>query len=56
MPDRPAPGRSGIGLTLVRGLVGRELHGQFTLAPAPGGTLAKLQFPLLPDELRDSAV
>jgi two-component sensor histidine kinase len=54
--ERPVPGGSGIGLSLVRGLVGRELHGQFTIAAAPGGTLATLQFPLLPDEMRDTVV
>jgi two-component sensor histidine kinase len=49
-------GHSGIGLSLVRGLVGRELRGQFTLAPAGGGARATLQFPLLADELSDGTL
>ena len=54
MPIEPSPqpgDRVGIGLNLVRGLVGRELHGKFELGPAPGGARATVQFPLLPDEL-----
>jgi signal transduction histidine kinase len=46
---------TGIGLSLVRGLVSRELRGAFTLAKSQsGGTVASLQFPLLPDELQDN--
>jgi two-component sensor histidine kinase len=47
-------GHTGIGLTLVRGLVSRELRGQFSLAPGPAGTIATLHFPLLPDEVGTS--
>jgi two-component sensor histidine kinase len=48
----PEPGaRVGIGLSLVRGLVGRELHGKFELSPSRGGSVARVQFPLLPDEI-----
>jgi two-component sensor histidine kinase len=47
---------SGIGLSLVRGLVGRELRGQFTLAPSDGGMRATVLFPLLADELSDGAL
>jgi two-component sensor histidine kinase len=49
-------GHSGIGLSLVRGLVGRELRGHFTLAAAAGGARATVQFPLLADELSDGAI
>ncbi len=39
---------TGIGLELVRGLVGRELRGTFSLGPASaGGTIATVEFPLL---------
>jgi two-component sensor histidine kinase len=34
---RASTAASGIGLSLVRGLVGRELRGEFTLEPRPGG-------------------
>lgn len=35
---------TGVGLSLVRGLVTRELHGVFTVQPSPrGGTIAKIQ-------------
>jgi two-component sensor histidine kinase len=38
---------SGIGLQIVRGLVSRELRGEFTLGPGlGGGTIATLEFPL----------
>jgi two-component sensor histidine kinase len=48
-----APSRTGIGLQLVRGLVGRELQGNFTLEPLlGGGTRAAVEFPLADDELR----
>jgi two-component sensor histidine kinase len=41
-------GETGAGLEIVRGLVGRELHGSFTLNPAPGGgTIATVEFPLM---------
>jgi two-component sensor histidine kinase len=56
-PHNGAPVRTGtgIGLSLVRGLVSRELRGAFTLAKSQsGGTVASLQFPLLPDELQDN--
>ncbi|HEX3357666.1 MAG TPA: GAF domain-containing protein [Tepidisphaeraceae bacterium] len=44
--SRPAVRGSGIGLSLVRGLVGRELHGEFTLeARTEGGMTATIQFP-----------
>jgi two-component sensor histidine kinase len=34
----------GIGLSLVRGLVGRELHGEFRIGPRPGtGTIATIE-------------
>ncbi|HUB27033.1 MAG TPA: GAF domain-containing protein [Tepidisphaeraceae bacterium] len=46
--------RSGIGLEVVRGLVWRELRGKFTLAPAPGGAIATLTFPLLADEIESA--
>ena len=46
--DNLHPG--GIGLDLVRGLVGRELRGKFTLQAAPGGSIATLRIPLLADE------
>jgi two-component sensor histidine kinase len=40
-----APSRRGLGLDLVRGLVGRELRGSFTLsAGAAGGTVATVEF------------
>jgi len=42
--------RTGIGLSVVRGLVSRELRGKFTLSPGPGGTIATLCFPLMADE------
>jgi hypothetical protein len=48
--DTPAGSREenrrGIGLNLVRGLVGRELHGRFSLAAAPdgSGTIATVEF------------
>lgn len=53
-----APGSShrafatGMGLTLVRGLVSRELRGEFTIQAAPGGgTIASVEFPCtLPDQ------
>jgi two-component sensor histidine kinase len=39
--------RTGIGLQLVRGLVGRELHGTFSLREKPdGGTIATVEFPI----------
>jgi len=41
--------RTGMGLQLVRGLVSRELHGQFNLYPRSddgGGTRAVVEFPL----------
>jgi two-component sensor histidine kinase len=59
MPIEPSPqagGRVGIGLSLVRGLVGRELHGKFDLGPAPGGARATVQFPLLSDELTETVI
>jgi two-component sensor histidine kinase len=46
-------GRSGIGLSLVRGLVGRELRGQFSLSPGAGGAVARVQFPLLAEEVKE---
>jgi two-component system, sensor histidine kinase PdtaS len=49
-------GHGGIGLSLVRGLVGRELRGQFNLAATAGGAVATVQFPLLADELAESAL
>jgi two-component sensor histidine kinase len=37
----------GIGLSLVKGLVGRELHGRFDLRPNPsGGSTATVEFPI----------
>ncbi len=37
----------GVGLSLVRGLVGRELHGRFDLRPNPsGGSTATVEFPI----------
>jgi two-component sensor histidine kinase len=50
--DPLTPGRKGLGLELVRGLTARELRGQLTLTAGTAGTIAHLQFPLLPDELR----
>ena len=42
----PAPGGSGIGLELVRGLVARELRGEFVLQGRPeGGIAARVEFP-----------
>lgn len=36
-----------VGLSLVRGLVGRELHGRFDLRPNPsGGSTATVEFPI----------
>ena len=47
--------RSGLGLTLVEGLVKRELNGQFTITcPPQGGTVATVVFPLLPDETQET--
>jgi GAF domain-containing protein/anti-sigma regulatory factor (Ser/Thr protein kinase) len=44
------PGHSGIGLEIVKGLVTRELRGNFSLGSAPadsgGGTVATVDFPL----------
>lgn len=62
--DRPAviptlahsPRGRGVGLNLVRGLVSRELRGQFALSPAVGGAVATVRFPLLPDEMRTDPV
>jgi two-component sensor histidine kinase len=48
--------QTGIGLEVVRGLVWRELRGKFTLAPAPGGAVATLQFPLLADEMQEAGL
>jgi two-component sensor histidine kinase len=54
-PDSPLPvatlpsrtASSGIGLQLVRGLVGRELHGVFSLTEIiSGGTVATVEFPV----------
>ena len=44
----PATGRrSNIGLSLVRGLVGRELRGKFTLESRPeGGSIATIELPV----------
>jgi two-component sensor histidine kinase len=43
----PQNASSGIGLQLVRGLVGRELHGVFSLTEIiSGGTVATVEFPL----------
>jgi two-component sensor histidine kinase len=58
VPIEPAgpDGGGRLGLTLVRGLVGRELRGNFQLAPGPGGSIATVEFPLLADELGESPV
>ena len=46
---------SGLGLQLVNGLVGRELHGRFSLQPrSEGGTIATVEFPLQGNESRGS--
>lgn len=46
--------RSGLGLNLVRDFVSRELRGQFSIVSNPGaGTIARVVFPLLEDELPD---
>ena len=36
---------TGLGLQLVAGLVGRELHGTFNFAPSGPGTVATVEFP-----------
>jgi two-component sensor histidine kinase len=47
----------GMGLTLVRGLVSRELQGEFTLCSrAEGGTVATVSFPLRHDETTDVSI
>jgi two-component sensor histidine kinase len=47
-----APARTGLGLSLVRDFVTRELHGLFTVISSPGaGATARVEFPLLDDEL-----
>jgi two-component system, sensor histidine kinase PdtaS len=48
--------RSGIGLNVVRGLIARELRGEFSIRPGGGGAVAVVQFPLLPDEMREDAL
>lgn len=49
--------RGGMGLTLVRGLVSRELQGEFSLcAQAAGGTVATVIFPLRHDETNDVSI
>lgn len=51
-PDESAQQSGGLGLMLVRGLVSRELHGDFTLCDrADGGIMAKVEFSLHQDEL-----
>jgi two-component sensor histidine kinase len=56
-PKDPIPHlSSGMGLGLVQGLVKRELHGQFNMAPVPGGgTRAMIQFRLLDCEQLDGS-
>jgi two-component sensor histidine kinase/sensor domain CHASE-containing protein len=50
---RAGVGRTGMGLKLVQGLVGRELGGRFTLQISPGGgSIATVEFPLRADEWR----
>jgi two-component sensor histidine kinase len=49
-----AQGAGRLGLSLVRGLVSRELGGSFNLAPGPGGSVATVEFPLLADEVGES--
>lgn len=48
---------SGMGLTLVRGLVSRELQGEFSLCGRPaGGTVATVVFPLRDSEMDDVSI
>jgi two-component sensor histidine kinase len=48
-PANGPPRGTGIGLTLVRGLVNRELRGRFLLRSRPGGgTVATIEFPVPP--------
>jgi len=47
----------GMGLTLVRGLVSRELQGEFSLCGrATGGTVATVEFPLRRDETDETSI
>src|SRR5205823_3985680 len=42
--------KTGIGIGLVKGLVGRELHGSFAMRPTPqGGTTATVRIPVMGD-------
>ena len=51
-PSRPTSSGTGLGLNLVRGIVGRELKGRFHLTPRPeGGSVATVEFPLREEEL-----
>jgi two-component sensor histidine kinase len=44
--------RTGLGLSLVRDFVTRELRGLFSIMSSPGaGATARVEFPLLDDEL-----
>jgi two-component sensor histidine kinase len=43
--------RTGLGLSLVRDFVQRELRGQFEIHSTSGGTTARVEFPLRGDEL-----
>jgi len=48
--------RTGLGLSLVRDFVNRELRGLFTIVSSPGaGAAARVEFPLLEDELPSPA-
>jgi two-component sensor histidine kinase len=48
--------RTGLGLSLVRDFVTRELRGLFSVISSPGaGATARVEFPLLDDELRPAA-
>lgn len=43
----PPIASTGLGLRLVKGLVGRELHGKFTMRQrSDGGTIVTVEFPL----------
>lgn len=56
--QRPAAAsRTGVGLSIVRGLVHRELRGRFSVISSPGGgTVATVEFPLLPEESTTNAL
>jgi len=50
---RPLPvrvGAGGLGLMLVDGLVTRELNGQFSLERSDEGTVARVWFPVGPED------